>query len=206
VGFHRGTRKESRSRRPFGRKPWLSPFEEGIVAGELPTRSATAGTHMSLSNARTDGFLKAALLLFWALWFSLVSATNIADALRAGGVLPAGWTYASGNFGFLRSVTGPHGVPAALAVLLFGGVIAWEVLAAGMHWRAFVSYKRSPADAHEAVGSAFSVSVLLWCAFMIADEIFVSYEVEGAHVRFMIAELATLLFIRLVPTGTDRTQ
>jgi hypothetical protein len=33
----------------------------------------------------------------------------------------------------------------------------------------------------------------LWAAFLVADEVFVAYAVEGAHLRLFIAQLVTLL-------------
>ena len=46
---------------------------------------------------------------------------------------------------------------------------------------------------------AFTASLLLWGAFLIADEIFIAYAVAGTHLRLFIAHLVTLLAIERLP-------
>jgi hypothetical protein len=45
---------------------------------------------------------------------------------------------------------------------------------------------------------AFSPGLLLWGAFLVADELCIAYDVEGAHWRPFTAQLATLLTIELL--------
>ena len=71
-----------------------------------------------------------ALLLFWALYFTVVTLSNLTDLLRVGGVLPTGFTWVSGNHGYIASSIARVGVPAGLAAPLLAGVIAWITLAA----------------------------------------------------------------------------
>ncbi len=82
----------------------------------------------------TSGFLKRSLLFFWAVWFTVVTATNACDALKELGLLGLGWQFASGNFAFLVETTARYDVPAWLNAILFAGVIAWEATAAAMFW------------------------------------------------------------------------
>ena len=46
---------------------------------------------------------------------------------------------------------------------------------------------------------AFTVGLLLWGAFLVADEVFIAYAVAPAHWRPFTAQLATLLVVELVP-------
>ena len=136
--------------------------------------------------------IRSGLLLFWAAWFTLVTLTNVLDALKALGLLPAAWTFASGNFGLMLKVTGIHGTPTTLVALLFVGVIVWEALAAVLFWRAWAS-------GGAAISTAFVVALALSAAFTLADEIFIAYALEAAHLRVLGLQLLSLLALQLLP-------
>lgn len=142
--------------------------------------------------------LKRGLLFFWALWLTVVFLTNLFDALKQVGVLGEGWSLASGNYGFMQATTAVHALPSGLVTLLFVAVVVWEALAAGLFWRAFVGYRAGRA-ALPAVNSAFALSLALWAAFMLADELFMAYDVEATHMRIFAAQLVTLLALHLLP-------
>lgn len=78
--------------------------------------------------------LKRLLLLFWAVWLSLVVVFNATDALRALGVLPESFAYASGNYQTILDVLAPFRLPATLGGVLFASVIVWEAVCAGLYW------------------------------------------------------------------------
>jgi hypothetical protein len=61
--------------------------------------------------ALTTRTFKLGLLLFWALYFSIVFIINWLDALKAAGILGDGWKFASGNWTFLRTTTGIYDTP-----------------------------------------------------------------------------------------------
>ena len=136
--------------------------------------------------------IRSGILLFWAAWFTVVASTNLLDALKALGVLPAGWTLVSGNWALMLKVTAIHGTPTALVALLFLGVILWEMLAATLFWRAW-------AARGDTIATAFIVGLALWAAFTLADEAFVAYPLEAAHLRLFAVQLLSLLAIRLLP-------
>ena len=136
------------------------------------------------------------LVLFWAVWLSLVSLTNVCDALKSLDVLPENWTLASYNFDLVRSAVGTHGVPVTVAAVLFAGVIAWEILASALLWRAFAAMLRGQPGTSPAVTQAFFVSLALWAAFLIATEATVDYLTAGTHKATLIAQLVTLIVVR----------
>jgi hypothetical protein len=136
--------------------------------------------------------IRSGILLFWAAWFTVVTLTNGLDALKALGLLPAGWTLASGNYGLMLKVTGVHGTPTPVAALLFLGVILWEALATVLFWRAW-------AARGSAIHTAFTVGLALWAAFTLADEIFIAYPLEAVHLRLFGLQLVSLLALRLLP-------
>jgi hypothetical protein len=143
-------------------------------------------------------FLKRALLAFWAAWLTVVLATNVLDAAKALGLLGEGWAFASGNYRFLAETTARYATPGWLNGLLFGGVICWEGLAAGLFWLAWWSFPNKAAG-RRALYAAFTVSLLLWGAFLLADEVFIAYAVAATHLRLFTAQLATLLAVELLP-------
>ena len=147
---------------------------------------------------RPSLLLKRGLLLFWAMWLSVVFTTNMLDGCKALGLLDPSWPFASGNYHFLAETTARYGTPAWLNGLLFLGVIAWEGIAAVLFWLAGIRF-RGRMESQRLFYAAFAVSLMLWAAFSIADEVFIAYTVEGTHLRLFTAQLATLLAIELLP-------
>jgi hypothetical protein len=142
--------------------------------------------------------LKRLLLLFWAGWLSVVFLSNLADAGKGLGLLGESWAFASGNGKLIQETTGRYGIPPAVNAILFAGVILWEVVAAVLFWRAGWSFRGRNA-ARNAVYQAFTTSLLLWTAFLLADEIFIAYPLEATHLRLFVAHLVTLLAVELLP-------
>jgi hypothetical protein len=142
-------------------------------------------------------FLKRSLLLFWAVWFTVVFLSNAADAAKAAGLLSESWAFASGNYRFVSETTARYGTPPWVNGAMFAGVIIWEGLAAFLFWRAGWTFQGK--SGRSARYTAFTISLLLWAAFMVADEICIAYAVEGTHLRLFVAHLATLLVVELLP-------
>ena len=147
---------------------------------------------------RSAVILKRALLGFWAVWLTVVFATNVADAGKALGLLGGSWRFASGNYGFIARTTSRYGTPAWLNGLLFLGVLCWEGVAALLFWLACWKF-RGPSASRRSVYAAFTAGLTLWAAFLVADEVFIAYDLEGTHLRLFTAQLATLLAIELLP-------
>src|SRR5262245_50232693 len=80
--------------------------------------------------------LKRSLLLFWAVWFTVVFLTNAADAAKATGLFDESWAFASGNYRFVAETMARYGAASWANAICFGGVIVWEGLAAMLFWRA----------------------------------------------------------------------
>ena len=150
----------------------------------------------------TTWHLKLVILLFWAVWSSIVFLTNLTDGLRELGLLASAFPFASGNVAAIAQVTAVYQTPAAISTLLFGAVVAWEGLNAGLFWWA-VKRSRSMRDGrYREVNTAFIAATGLWAAFMVMDEIFLAYRVaafEQTHRSIFIAVLVSFLVIRLLP-------
>jgi hypothetical protein len=144
--------------------------------------------------------LKRLLLLLWAVWLSVVFLSNLADAGKGLGLLGEAWPFASGNWKLIQETTARYGAPAAVNAVLFAGVILWEGAAAVLFWRAGWGF-RGGSSARKAVYLAFTTSLLLWGAFLVADEVFIAYPLESTHLRLFVAQLVTLLAVDLLPEG-----
>lgn len=142
--------------------------------------------------------LKRLLLLVWAVWLSVVFLSNLADDAKGLGLLPESWAFASGNLQFIRETTARYGTPDAVNGALFAGVIIWEGVAAALFWRAAWAFRGRGAG-RRAVYQAFTASLLLWAGFLVADEVFIAYPLEGTHLRLLVAHLVTLLAVELLP-------
>lgn len=147
-------------------------------------------------------FLKRNLLFFWALWLSIVFATNLFDGCKALGLLGENWLFASGNYRFVVETTSRYGTPSWLNGLLFLGVICWEGTAALLFWLTAIRFRGDRTRSSRLLYAAFTVSLSLWSGFALADEFFISYAGEATHLRLFIAQLVTLLAIQLLPEQT----
>lgn len=149
----------------------------------------------------TPLLVKRALLLFWALYFTIVFSSNLADAFQAMALLPETFPFVSGNYALVVRVTGIYNTPAGINVAFFLGLLLWQALAVGLFWRAFRSYGRRT-DGWETVYRAFGTSIGLWASFVLMDELFIAYEIPGleaTHVRLLVASLVSLLAVQLLP-------
>jgi hypothetical protein len=153
---------------------------------------------------RPSILLKRSLLLFWAVWLTIVFATNVLDGCKTLDLLGENWAFASGNYRFLVETTARYGAPAWLDGLLFLGVICWEGAAALLFWLDWLRFRGRGEESRRLLYAAFTVSLALWSAFLVADELFIAYTVEGTHLRLFTAQLATLLAIELLPEDTPR--
>lgn len=144
-------------------------------------------------------FLKRLLLLFWAIWLTLVFATNVLDGAKALGVLSDSWLFASGNYHLLTETTARYGTPAWMNGLLFLGVIGWEGTAGVLFWLTWLRFPVGREKRQRLLYAAFTAGLTLWLAFAIADELFLAYKLEGTHLRLFIAQLVTLLAVELLP-------
>jgi hypothetical protein len=149
--------------------------------------------------------LKRALLFFWAVWLSVVFATNVLDGCKGLGLLGEGWAFASGNYRLLTETTARYGTSAWLNGLLFLGVICWEGAAALLFWRAWLRFRRGN-QGRRALYAAFTAGLTLWAAFLVADEVCIAYPVAGTHLRLFTAQLATLLAVELLPVEVSRSE
>ena len=147
----------------------------------------------------TPGVLARGLLLFWALWLSVVSASNAVDALQAIGIVAPGLHFASGNFALVADTLTVYAIPLAIAAVLFALVLGLEVAASALFWRAALDPQPPK------VLAAFGVASGLFCAFLVFDEVLLVYRrfpnLETTHFAVLSALLLSLVLIRALGNG-----
>jgi hypothetical protein len=143
--------------------------------------------------------IKRGLLLFWSLWFSIVFAITVFDALQALGVIDKSWKFGSGILALISADTAMYGVPAGVHGVWRLAVIVCEGLAAVVFWRALHKFRGlGNADRH-ALAAAFGLAVSLFAAFLVADRFSGNHLCEAMHLKILVAQLASLLGIYLLP-------
>jgi len=132
------------------------------------------------------------LLLFWGVWFAVVTASNLADGLQQLGWLALDFPFVSGNYALVVEAIAVFGLGTLWAALLFAGVIALEALSALLFLRAALGPGRSA----EAEILPFVPAAALVAAFLVCDEAFVVYErmphLETNHLLMLCALLLSL--------------
>lgn len=139
--------------------------------------------------------IKWGVLLMWALWMTLVTIYNVVDALKGLGRLP-GHVRASSNLALIRTTTAGVKLPGALIWALFWGVITWELIASLLLWWAVLGGGLNVATA------ALGVSLLLWAAFILVNQFFMTWLTEPgvvtAHRDLFAVTALSLLLLRLL--------
>lgn len=144
------------------------------------------------------------LVAAWALFITVVTASNVTELLHSLGV----WSpvFRSGNVGFLAVATAIYGFSEGLNQLLLTGVILWEGAAAVLLWRSAAALRGRRPDAVASARLALTVLGLLWFAFAIMTEVFIAYARgvnESMYWTLATAVLATLVVVQLNEAGPD---
>ena len=149
--------------------------------------------------------LARAILLFWALWLSVVSASNAVDALQAAGLLAPGLHFASGNFALVAETLSVYAVPRGSAAVLFALVLVLEIAASWLFWRAALDPDPLAPHAPAKVLHPFLVGIGLFCGFLVFDEVLLVYRrfpnLETTHFAILSALLLSLVLIRVLDGG-----
>ncbi|MEM7225285.1 MAG: hypothetical protein AAF495_20070 [Pseudomonadota bacterium] len=150
------------------------------------------------------GAFKRIILLFWAIWWLLAFLTDAIGALKEIGAVAAPWLPHT-NYPSLVESLAPYQVPGWLPPLLFAGIIAWS-FASTLLFAQAAATPREPAERwRRRVNNAFIVSLSLWLAFFIADQIVMKFALEQNHMVQGGFQLLTFLAIHLVPDEPPRS-
>lgn len=152
-----------------------------------------------MSQSTRAAIFKQGLLLFWALWISIVVAMNVGDVLKASEILPSNWPAASGNYAMIVKDATKYGLPGWVDGGLFAGAILWEASAALLFWRALRQWRSRARGRWQATYLAHTALFGLFATFILADEVFHDYKVEADHRGICLLLLCSLLVLQLLP-------
>ena len=138
--------------------------------------------------------LKRGIILFWALWFLIVTFTNLSDALVTFGLLPFDWPSVSNNYLLIEKSISVYHLPDWVSELFFFTIIAWEAICSILFFRLFLRFRTLRPEEPAMLLEPFAAGIGLFCSFILACEIFLVYEIEGAHLRVFLALLVSLMF------------
>src|SRR5687767_18842 len=145
------------------------------------------------------------ILLFWALWLSVVSASNVVDALQATGALAPGWSFASGNLSLVAESLSIYAMAPAAAGVLFALVLLLELAASALFWRAALDPDPLGAASQDKILAPFWLSIGLFCVFLVFDELLLVYRrfpsLAPTHFAILSALLLSVILIRMLDAG-----
>ena len=141
---------------------------------------------------------KKVLIYFWMLWWLIAFLTDFAGAMVQLGLVSGGWLPHS-NYPYLVKSLAIYHPPAPLPPFLFAGIICWSFLSTVF----FVAAAFTPMSPRQhwlaRVNTAYIVSLGLWLAFFIADQIVMKFSLEQNHMVQAGFQLLTFLAIHILP-------
>ena len=141
---------------------------------------------------------KQVLVAFWALWWAIAFLTDFNGGLIQLGFTTTKWL-AGDNYPSLHNTLAAYGTPTWLAVMLFVGIICWSGLSTLLLAKAALTPFRPREGWLKSVDRAFIVSLGLWLAFFIADQIFLKFGLEENHMVQGGFQLLSYIAIHILP-------
>ena len=141
---------------------------------------------------------KKSILVFWLAWFAIALWTDVVGGLAHMGLLNAAWA-PDVNYPNLVNVLKMYSVPSWLPTICFIGIVAWLLLITVAFMRACLMLGQEPHAWIDAGRDAFILSLGLWLAFLLADQIVMQYALEANHMVQAGFELLCFLAFILLP-------
>jgi hypothetical protein len=151
-----------------------------------------------LDRVGSPRFVGTVIIAAWTMYFTMISLTNIIDALKAMNVLGDGVTFSSGNWAFMQDTVAVYGTPDWITGILFAGAITLEVIVAMLCWRALSRRVAGSTGAAVASRAALAGALVVWTGFVFMEETFLAYGVEGTHWQLFIAAAMSFAVLYLV--------
>lgn len=129
-------------------------------------------------------------ILFWALWFTVVTLSDLTNFCQQINFLPANFIFSSKNYDLVSQYLTNYGVKSNHVILgVFFSLIMWAFVTAVLFWIALFSINSIMPY------FAFFISFCMTGFFMLADEFFIQYSLEHGHMlRLSLQLLCFILF------------
>ncbi len=127
------------------------------------------------------------IILFWGLWFSVVTITDVVNVLQGNNYLPKSFILSSKNYDLVINLFSTYGLHSPRIILfLFSIIILWAFTIAISFWVAFFWFTL------ERAYLAFLLSLSMTAFFILFDEVFIQYELEHGHIIRIALQLISL--------------
>jgi len=149
-----------------------------------------------LNSTKILQLFPSAILLFWAMWFSLVSISDFTNLLQKFQIISEDFIFTSKNYDLIsQSLLTYKIISQKLTIILFSIIVIWAVTIAGSFWVALLGPKALKLNM---AYFSFLASLCMSGSFMLWDEIFLQYNFEHSlMIRFGFQILTFMLFLML---------
>lgn len=141
---------------------------------------------------------KKSLVVFWFFWWLIALWTDVIGGLAHLGYLKASWA-PDMNYPFLVNTLAMYPLPQWVAPFLFVAIIAWSTVNVVLFADASFSLNKSKAYWVPKAQKAFIVSLWLWLAFFLADQMVMKFAEEENHMVQGGFELLSFMALLLLP-------
>jgi len=137
--------------------------------------------------------IKRGLLLYWALWCSVVFATHAVFELKALGLVHfTGMPLLSSSTAIYGTAAGEHGVWSI-------GALAWEGAAAVAFWMALHKFRGQRSCTATLLAAPFVLAFSMFAVFVVADHLLLNPAHQAMHLRIMAALSVSFLVVFFLP-------
>jgi len=144
-----------------------------------------------------NNYLKQGIILFWALWFTIVTCSDFTSFLQMHQLIPDTFPFNSRNYDLIAQfllVYGSHSHFFQQGISLV--ILLWALLITVSFWVSFI-FKINDKFAYFAFNFSFSMTAF----FILVDECFIKYDIEHGHlIRLSVQLLTFLVFMHLTTT------
>lgn len=145
---------------------------------------------------------KKSIILFWLLWWSTALWTDIVGGLSHLGYLQTSWA-PDENYPYLVKSLSIYPLPEWAPALLFLIIIAWMFINVLLFVNASMALNKSKSIWLKKANQAFTVSLLFWMAFFIADQLIMNFTLEENHMVQGGVQLLTYLALYILPDESN---
>lgn len=146
---------------------------------------------------------KKSIILFWTLWWFIALWTDVVGALAHLNWLKKSWAV-DANYPFLVKSLKLYSPPDWLPAILYAGIIAWLLFITVLFIYTCLSLNQSYTIWLKRAERAFFVSLALWMAFLIGDQLTMQYETEQNHMVQAGFQWLTFLSLYWLPEATEK--
>ena len=137
--------------------------------------------------------LSHSIIVFWAMWSSLVAFTDSINFLQAIHRLPRTWVFTSSNYDLVVKSVSIYGLNYLFSITCFLLLVLFAWLIAVFFWRAAFTSKSNFERYLQNCYLAFLLSFAVEAFFILADEVFIQYGFEHGHMDRLGFKLITFL-------------